>query len=83
MTRPSVLICTVGTSLFRPNLEGLKKDLTDGTIRDDLKPLAQAYQQRDCPAVARELAQLSPSERTPARPGPQAIPHRRTAEPGT
>jgi putative CRISPR-associated protein (TIGR02619 family) len=63
MTRPSILICTVGTSLFRPNLEGLKKDLTDGTIRDDLKPLAQAYQQRDWPAVARELARLSPSER--------------------
>jgi putative CRISPR-associated protein (TIGR02619 family) len=64
MTKPSILICTVGTSLFRPNLEGLKKDLTDGKIRDDLKPLAQAYQQHNWPAVARELAQLSPSERT-------------------
>jgi putative CRISPR-associated protein (TIGR02619 family) len=64
MIQPSILICTVGTSLFRPNLEGLKKDLTDGKIRDDLKPLAQAYQQHNWPAVARELAQLSPSERT-------------------
>jgi putative CRISPR-associated protein (TIGR02619 family) len=63
MTRPSILICTVGTSLFRPNLEGLKKDLTDGKIRDDLKPLAQAYQQQDWPTVAYQLAQLSPSER--------------------
>ncbi len=64
MTRPSILICTVGTSLFRPNLEALKKDLADGKIRDDVKPLAQAYDQRDWPAVARELARLSPSERT-------------------
>jgi putative CRISPR-associated protein (TIGR02619 family) len=64
MIQPSILICTVGTSLFRPNLEGLKKDLTDGKIRDDLKPLAQAYQRRDWPAVAHELAELSPSERT-------------------
>jgi putative CRISPR-associated protein (TIGR02619 family) len=63
MTRPSILICTVGTSLFRPNLEALKKDLADGKVRDDLKPLAQAYQQRDWPAIARELAQLSPTER--------------------
>lgn len=64
MTRPSILICTVGTSLFRPNLEGLNRALTDGKIRDDLRPLAQAYQQRDWSAVAYELAQLSPSERT-------------------
>jgi putative CRISPR-associated protein (TIGR02619 family) len=64
MTRPSILICTVGTSLFRPNLEGLKKDLAAGRIQDDLRQLAQAYQQCDWPTVARELARLPPSERT-------------------
>jgi putative CRISPR-associated protein (TIGR02619 family) len=63
MTRPSILICTVGTSLFRPNLEGLKKDLAAGGIQDDLRQLAQAYQQCDWPAVARELARFPPSER--------------------
>ncbi|HVS38762.1 MAG TPA: putative CRISPR-associated protein [Gemmataceae bacterium] len=63
MTRPSILICTVGTSLFRPNLEGLKKDLAEGKIREDLRPLAQAYEQNDWPAVARALARLPSSER--------------------
>ncbi|GIW82153.1 MAG: hypothetical protein KatS3mg105_3960 [Gemmatales bacterium] len=56
---PQILICTVGTSLFRPNLEAL----TDGTIRDDLMGLAQAYREQDWLAVADELAKLSPSER--------------------
>ena len=63
MTRPSILICTVGTSLFRPNLEELKKNLAEGRIHDDLIPLAQAYQQQDWSAVAGALTQLSPSER--------------------
>ncbi|HXG11847.1 MAG TPA: putative CRISPR-associated protein [Gemmataceae bacterium] len=63
MTRPSILICTVGTSLFRPNLEGLKKDLAEAKIRDELIPLAQAYQQHDWSAVAGELARLPPNER--------------------
>jgi putative CRISPR-associated protein (TIGR02619 family) len=64
MTKPSILICTVGTSLFRPNLEGLKKELAAGTIQDDLRSLAQAYQQHDWPALSRELARLPPSART-------------------
>jgi putative CRISPR-associated protein (TIGR02619 family) len=64
MTRPSILICTVGTSLFRPNLEGLKRDLAEAKIRDDLRPLAQAYLQHDWPSIARELGRLPPSERT-------------------
>jgi putative CRISPR-associated protein (TIGR02619 family) len=63
MTRPSILICTVGTSLFRPNLEGLKQDLVKGTVREGFQPLAEAYCQHDWSAVARQLAQLSPSER--------------------
>ena len=57
-----LLLCTVGTSLFRPNLEGLKKDPTAGNIRPDLHPLAEAYQAKDWPAVAREFARLPPSE---------------------
>lgn len=63
MTRPSILICTVGTSLFRPNLQELKRDLAEAKVRDDLMPLAQAYQQHDWPAVARQLARLPCSER--------------------
>lgn len=64
MTKPSILICTVGTSLFWPNLEKLKKEMAEGEIHDDLKALAQAYEERDWPAVARELSGFSPSERT-------------------
>jgi putative CRISPR-associated protein (TIGR02619 family) len=63
MTRPSILICTVGTSLFRPNLEGLKRDLVDGRLREELRPLAEAYQQGDWSTTARELAQLSADDR--------------------
>ncbi len=63
MTRPSILICTVGTSLIRPNLEGLKKDLLDGKLPPDRRPLAAAYQAGDWPAVARELGRLAPNER--------------------
>lgn len=64
MTRPSILICTVGTSLFRPNLESLKKEFEDGKIADDQrKELAQAYQQRNWPAVAGGLAQIAASNR--------------------
>ncbi len=35
MSQPQILICTVGTSLFRPNLEGLKKELQEEKIRPD------------------------------------------------
>ena len=66
MTRPSILICTVGTSLFRPNLDGLKKDLADGKIREDLRRLAQAYEHLDWSGVARELTRLPP-DRAPMR----------------
>lgn len=63
MTSPRILICTVGTSLFRPNLEGLKRELAEARLPDSLKPLAQAYQRHDWPAVARALARLPCSER--------------------
>jgi putative CRISPR-associated protein (TIGR02619 family) len=63
MTRPSILICTVGTSLFKPNLEALKKELHDGTVRDDRRALAEAYRDAVWPAVARELGRLPAAER--------------------
>jgi putative CRISPR-associated protein (TIGR02619 family) len=63
MTRPSILICTVGTSLIRPNLEGLKRDLLDGKLPPDRRPLAEAYQAGDWAAVARALVGLPAGER--------------------
>lgn len=36
------LICTVGTSLFRPNLEGLKLSLDKGACDERLDSLAEA-----------------------------------------
>src|SRR5436305_2041049 len=58
MPQPSILLCTVGTSLFKPNLEGLKKSLHDGSVRDTLRPLAEAYANGDFDDVARCLAAL-------------------------
>src|SRR5947209_14047694 len=63
MNQPSILICTVGTSFFRPNLEELQNKLAQGTIDDKLKPLVLAYQQRDWTALAREFARLAPGDR--------------------
>jgi putative CRISPR-associated protein (TIGR02619 family) len=63
MSPRPILLCTLGTSLFRPNLEGLKKELAADNIRPDLRPLAEAYQARDWPAVAQELAKLLPTDR--------------------
>jgi putative CRISPR-associated protein (TIGR02619 family) len=62
MTRPSILICTVGTSLFRPNLEELKSNLAEARPGADLVPLVQAFSQRNWPAVGRQLARLPASE---------------------
>jgi putative CRISPR-associated protein (TIGR02619 family) len=64
IAQPQILICTVGTSLFRPNLEGLKKDLQDGKIRPERRPLAEAYTARDWPTVASQLAVLPANYRT-------------------
>jgi putative CRISPR-associated protein (TIGR02619 family) len=63
MTQASMLICTVGTSLFRPNLESLERDFATGAISDSSKKLAQAYARRDWRAVASELANMPPTER--------------------
>src|SRR5262249_28350773 len=58
-----LLLATVGTSLFRPNLEGLRTRLTAGTLPDSQQPLARAYADRDWTTVAAHLAELPPSER--------------------
>ena len=52
------LICTVGTSLFYPNLSRLARDHTDRTCR----ALALAYEAKDWPQVSAELHRLEPSE---------------------
>jgi putative CRISPR-associated protein (TIGR02619 family) len=58
-----LLLCTVGTSLFRPNLEGLRKALADGVVAADRRLLAEAYAARDWPAVAAALGALAPDDR--------------------
>ena|SRR5579884_2888904 len=63
MRTARVLLCTVGTSLFRPNLEGLDRALADGTIAEDRRGLAEAYRARDWPAVARHLRAVDPADR--------------------
>jgi putative CRISPR-associated protein (TIGR02619 family) len=64
MLKPNVLVCTVGTSLFKPNLESLRKTLAEGNIEPALCPLAEAYSRGDWPATAGLLAKLPPSDRT-------------------
>jgi len=63
MNQSQILLCTVGTSLFKPNLENLKKELNEGRIKEELRPLATAYQERDWSRVAQHLARLPASER--------------------
>ena len=74
MPRP-ILLCTVGTSLFFPNLSGLRRTLADDAARPDdkktIKPgfrpvaenLASAYEAADWAAVSAALANLPPTER--------------------
>ncbi len=65
MTQPRpILLCTVGTSLFFPNLKGLADQLAAGKLADDKRPLAEAYHDKRWPDVARALAALPPTERT-------------------
>ena len=58
-----MLLCTVGTSLFRPNLESLLKAQDAGTLADDLRPLAAAYRARDWTALAAALLDWPAGER--------------------
>lgn len=55
---PSILLCTVGTSLFRPNLEGLKSALTTGKVPPERRALAEAYAQQNWAAVAQHLTSV-------------------------
>ncbi|MCS7161323.1 MAG: putative CRISPR-associated protein [Gemmatales bacterium] len=63
MSAKSVLLCTVGTSLFRPNLETLRNKLQDGSLQETLHPVVEAYFRQDWAAVAQALLRLSPQER--------------------
>jgi len=58
-----MLLCTVGTSLFYPNLEGLKTALSTGKIRSEHRALAEAYAQQEWTAVAQQLTGIDAEER--------------------
>lgn len=60
---PNTLLCTVGTSLFFPNLEDLKARVATRPISPDLKPLATAYKARQWTEVAKSLNDRAASER--------------------
>jgi putative CRISPR-associated protein (TIGR02619 family) len=63
MNPRSILISTVGTSLFHPNLEGLKRAHAEGKADARLVDLAIAYAAQDWTAVAAELGQLPATDR--------------------
>jgi len=70
-----IVLCTVGTSLFYPNLSSLRKTLQGESSsgnekatllpeqRDILEALATAYEQKDWRSVATQLIRLPPQER--------------------
>ncbi len=58
-----ILLCTVGTSLFIPNLERLKTDLLEGKLPPQRQALARAYQDKAWDNVAEELAPIHAAER--------------------
>ena len=55
MSKPNTLLCTIGTSLFYPNLSNL-----DQNVHADL---AQAYREKDWRKVAEQLRQITPANR--------------------
>jgi putative CRISPR-associated protein (TIGR02619 family) len=63
MTKPGILICTVGTSLFQPNLENLRKELCNNTIKDKYKLLAKFYENKNLKGIASELSRLDANDR--------------------
>ena len=63
MPIPSILICTVGTSLFKPNLEKLKQELERGSIAEEHRLLATSYAERHDEELVKELIKLEASER--------------------
>ncbi len=62
LPRP-VLLSTVGTSLFFPNLNGLKDKLASATILDDLRPIAEAYRDKRWDDLAERLFQRDAADR--------------------
>jgi putative CRISPR-associated protein (TIGR02619 family) len=75
MMARKIVLCTVGTSLFYPNLSGLRKTLQGESGSENeksampaerraiLEALATAYEQKDWQGVATQLVRLPPQER--------------------
>ncbi|MGF1580760.1 MAG: putative CRISPR-associated protein [Gemmataceae bacterium] len=67
MHKPNTLLCTVGTSLFRPNLGLLHNNLAEGKVKEEIRPVAErlvpAYAQKQWSEVASLLGELPSSER--------------------
>jgi len=62
MAPANILICTVGASLFRPNLEALRQRLEDPKLDERSRHLAEAYQRQDWKKVAEALRAFDPQE---------------------
>ena len=60
MPTPHTLLCTVGTSLFYPNLSALAREPQADPVR---AALARTYANQDWPEVAAQLRQRPPTER--------------------
>lgn len=60
---PHILLATVGTSLFHPNLEGLRRRLEEGKVSGGEEALARAYAGRDWKKVAAELGRIEADQR--------------------
>lgn len=60
-----ILICTVGTSLLKPNLEGLKRQWEEDadSLPEDRRILASAYVEGDWNAVCAQLGTISTDDR--------------------
>src|SRR5438128_2609168 len=63
MSKPVILLSTVGTSLFQPNLNELRRKLDDGSLDEAQRPLAEAYRARNWGDIAARLAALSSADR--------------------
>jgi putative CRISPR-associated protein (TIGR02619 family) len=63
---PGTLVCTVGTSLFYPNLERLDPDsteMTGGPRSAAFRKCKEHYIQKDWPALGRALIRIPPDHR--------------------
>lgn len=60
----NILVCTVGTSLFKPNMMGLKQRLDDGIVEDLYRPAAEAYSRSNYSVLGRALFELDGQNRT-------------------